>query len=239
MKNLSGSLLIILVATLVWSAQIRAGQSYPVTGEMSNAELDARLNFIETRIASQRPGARYWQYGWTGFHAASAVGQAILAGNADNSDDEINYLVGAAKSSGALAQMMIKPLPEVQGSIQFNQMPSQTREERVAKLARGESLLRVNAERASSRTSWKRHLIGIGANLLGGGIIAAFGDGSDAITSTLIGITVSEVNIWTEPSRAVNDLEDYRNNRWGAGQNSRVNWQIIPAHNRLMVKVKF
>ena len=159
--------------------------------------------------------------------------------DADDSDDEINYLVGAAKSTGALEQMMIKPLPVVQGAIGFNEMPSRTREERIAKLAQGESLLHVSAERAASRKGWKRHLIGIGANLLGGGIIAAFGDSSDAISSTLVGITVAEINIWTQPSRAVNDLEDYRNNRWANGQKSRVDWQIIPAHNRLMVKITF
>jgi hypothetical protein len=239
MKIQSHSLIFILAMMLVWSSQIRAQQGNPVIGEMSNAELDARLKFIESRIASQSPGAKYWQYGWTGFHAASAVGQAILAVDANDSDDEINYLVGAAKSTGALAQMMIKPLPVVQSSIQFQEMPSQTRDERITKLAVGESLLNINAERASTRTGWKRHLVGIGANLLGGGIIAAFGDSSDAVTSTLIGISVSEMNIWTEPSRAINDLEDYRNNRWANGQNSRLDWQIIPAHDRLMVKVKF
>jgi len=239
MKNLPHSLVIILAAVLAWPSLVRAEQGNPATADMSNAELDARLKFIETRIADQRPGAGYWQYGWTGFHAASAAGQALLAVDADDSDDEVNYLVGAAKSTGALAQMMIKPLPAVQGSVQFQEMPSRTRNERIAKLAQGESLLRVNAERASSRTSWKRHLIGIGANLFGGGIIAAFGDSSDAVTSTLIGRTVSEINIWTEPSRAVNDLEDYRNNRWAHGQNSRFDWQIIPAHDRVVVKVKF
>ncbi|MDH3934632.1 MAG: hypothetical protein OEU62_05655 [Gammaproteobacteria bacterium] len=239
MKYLSHSLVIIFAAVLAWSPQIRAEQGGPGTGEMSDTELDARLKFIGNRIASQRPAARNWQYGWTGFHAASAAGQALLAVDADDSDDEINYLVGAAKSAGALAQMMIKPLPVVQGAIGFHDMPSRTREERIAKLSQGESLLRLGAERASSRTGWKRHLIGIGANLLGGGIIAAFGDGGDAITSTLVGITVAEVNIWTEPSRAVNDLEDYQNKRWSNGQKSRVNWQIIPAHNRLMVKVTF
>lgn len=239
MKNTSCLLVVILAAVLAWSPQIRAGQGDPVAGEMSAAELDARLEFIEARLASQRPGARKWQYGWTGFHAASAAGQVVLAVDADDSDDEINYLVGAAKSTGALAQMMIKPLPAVQSSTRFDAMPSGTRDERVARLAQGEFLLSVNAERASTRTGWKRHLIGIGANLLGGGIIAAFGDSGDAVTSTLLGITVSEVNIWTEPSRAIDDLEDYRNNRWANARNSGVDWQIIPAHDRLMVRINF
>ncbi|MDH3889304.1 MAG: hypothetical protein OEU78_12545, partial [Gammaproteobacteria bacterium] len=135
MKYLSHSLVIIFAAVLAWSPQIRAEQGGPGTGEMSDTELDARLKFIGNRIASQRPAARNWQYGWTGFHAASAAGQALLAVDADDSDDEINYLVGAAKSAGALAQMMIKPLPVVQGAIGFHDMPSRTREERIAKLS--------------------------------------------------------------------------------------------------------
>jgi hypothetical protein len=239
MKKASRWLVIILAAVAGWSTQIRAEPGEPLPGEISNTELEARLEFIETRLARQRPGARNWQYGWTGFHATSAAGQALLAMNADNNDDEINYIVGAAKSTGAVAQMMIRPLPAVQGVIRFQAMPSRTREERIAKLAQGESLLRANSERAASRTAWKRHLIGVGANLLGGGIIAAFGDSSDAMTSTLIGITVSEINIWTEPSRAVNDLEDYRHKHWAHAQSSRVNWQIIPVANRLLVKVNF
>jgi hypothetical protein len=147
--------------------------------------------------------------------------------------------VGAAKSTGALAQMMIMPSPAVQSSARFQAMPSETRQERIMKLAQGEALLQINAERASTRTGWKRHLIAIGANLLGGSLIAAFGDDSDAVTSTLVGITVSELNIWTEPSRAINDLEDYRKNTWAQPHHSRTSWQIIPAPDRLIVKVHF
>jgi len=239
MKQLSRPFAGLLLALFVWSPYTCAEQADRLSDEISNAELEQRLKFIETRLARQSPNARYWQHGWTGFHAASAVVQGVLAVDADDSDDEVNYLVGAVKSTGALAQMLIRPLPAVQSATRFQALPSRSREERIHKVAQGEALLHENADHAATRTSWKRHLIGVGANLFGGVAIAAFGDSSDAVTSTLLGIAVSETNIWTEPSRAVNDLEDYQNNKWVQRQTSEVSWHIVPLARRVEVNIRF
>jgi len=239
MKQLSRPFAGLLLALFVWSPYTCAEQADRLSDEISNAELEQRLKFIETRLARQSPNARVWQHGWTGFHAASAVVQGVLAVDADDSDDEVNYLVGAVKSTGALAQMLIRPLPAVQSATRFQALPSRSREERIHKVAQGEALLHENADHAATRTSWKRHLIGVGANLFGGVAIAAFGDSSDAVTSTLLGIAVSETNIWTEPSRAVNDLEDYQNNKWVQRQTSEVSWHIVPLARRVEVNIRF
>ena len=239
MKQLARPFASLLLALFVWSPYTCAEQADRLSDEISNAELEQRLKFIETRLARQSPNARYWQHGWTGFHAASAVVQGVLAVDADDSDDEVNYLVGAVKSTGALAQMLIRPLPAVQSATRFQALPSRSREERIHKVAQGEALLHENADHAATRTSWKRHLIGVGANLFGGVAIAAFGDSSDAVTSTLLGIAVSETNIWTEPSRAVNDLEDYQNNKWVQRQTSEVSWHIVPLARRVEVNIRF
>jgi hypothetical protein len=239
MKQLSRPVASLLLALLIWAPYTCAEQADHLSAEISNAELEQRLKFIETRLARQGPDARYWQRGWTGFHAASAVVQGVLAVDADDSDDEVNYLVGAVKSTGALAQMLIRPLPAVQSATRFQALPSQSREERIHKVAQGEALLHENADRAATRTGWKRHLIGIGANLIGGVAIAAFGDSSDAVTSTLLGVAVSETNIWTEPSRAINDLEDYQNNKWVQRETSEVSWHIVPLARRVEVNIRF
>lgn len=239
MKKLSLPFVSLLLALIVWSPYTCAEQAGRLSDEINNTELEQRLKFIETRLARQSPDARYWQHGWTGFHAASAVVQGVLAVDADDSDDEVNYLVGAVKSTGALAQMLIRPLPAVQSATQFQALPSRSREERIHKAVQGEALLHENADRAAMRISWRRHLIGIGANLLGGVAIAAFGDSSDAVTSTLLGIAVSETNIWTEPSHAVNDLEDYQNNKWAQRETSEVSWRIVPLARRVEVNIKF
>jgi len=239
MKQLSRPFVSLLLALFVWSPYTCAEQADHLSGEISNAGLEQRLKFIETRLARQSPDARYWQRGWTGFHAASAAVHGVLAVDADDSDDEVNYLVGAVKSTGALAQMLIRPLPAVQSASRFQALPSRNREERIHKVAQGEALLHENADRAATRSGWRRHLIGVGANLLGGVAIAAFGDSSDAVTSTLLGIAVSEANIWTEPSRAINDLEDYQDNKWMQRQTSEVSWRIVPLARRVEVNIRF
>jgi len=239
MKQLTWSFVGLVFALFVYSPGTCAAQADRLSGDISNAELEQRLEYIETRLARQSPDARVWQYGWTGFHAASAVVQGVLAIDASHSDDEVNYLVGTVKSTGALAQMLIKPLPAVQSATLFQALPSQSREERIHKLAQGEALLHENADRAVTRTGWRRHLIGIGANLLGGGVIAAFGDSGDAVTSTLLGVAVSEASIWTEPTRAINDLDDYQNNKWMARESSEVSWRIVPLARRVEVNIRF
>ena len=239
MKQLPRPFISLMLVLFVWSPCSSAEQASRQSAEISTAELEQRLEFIEARLDRQAPDARRWQNGWTGFHAASIAVQAVLAVDADDSDDEANYLVGAVKSTGALAQMLIKPMPAVQSATRFQAMPAQSRDERLQKLMQGEALLHENAERAATRTGWKRHLVGIGANLIGGVAIAAFGDSSDAVTSTLLGIAVSEASIWTEPSRASNDLKDYQENKWMRRQTSEVSWHIVPLARRVEVNIRF
>lgn len=197
--------------------------------DISESELDQRLRFIETRLAGLNPNASYWQYGWTGFYAATALGQAALAIDEDDSDDELGYIVGAVKSTGGLVQMLLKPLPAVTSHDDFQSMASETRAERLLKLEQGEALLQENAIRAQQRYGFKRHAIGIGVNLLGAAVIAAYGDSSDALPSAAIGIAISEANIWTEPSRAATDLDDYRSQFDGAQKTSVRNWHLVPS----------
>jgi hypothetical protein len=226
----------IILILLVWSS-CTCGQT---RAQISDAELAQRLAFITTRLAALNPNATYWQYGWTGFYTASTAAQALLAVDEDDdNDEETNYIVGAVKSAGALTQMLIKPLPAVRSFERFDAMPAETRTEQLRKLERGEALLQENADRAMGRYEWKRHLIGIGANLLGGAVIAAFGDSSDALTSTLVGIAVSEANIWTEPSRAIKDLEAYRNEVWTQPRVKAGKWHLVPIQGGAAVQINF
>ncbi|WP_455235154.1 hypothetical protein [Thiogranum longum] len=239
MTRLFHSRAIVILALLVWSPHNWAEYTNRPPVAISDAELDQRLEFIQTRLAKQRPGARYWQYGWTGFYAISTAAQGILAVDADDNDDEVNYIVGAVKSTGALALLLLRPLPAVHSSTELQAMPSQSREQRIRKLEQGEAMLRENAMRAGERTSWKRHFVGIAGNLIGGVAIAAFGDSSDAVASTLIGIAVREATIWSQPSRATTDLEDYRNNKWAQRGGSAATWRVVPTANGVAVNIRF
>jgi len=218
----------LLVSTIILIGWVPSSYAQSLD-EISESELDQRLRFIEMRLAGLNPNATYWQYGWTGFYAVSALGQAALAIDEDDSDDEVRYIVGAVKSTGCLLNMLLKPLPAATSDDVFQSMSAETREERLLKLEQGEALMQENAIRAQQRYGYRKHVIGIAANLLGGIVIAAAGDSSDALLSTVSGIAISEANIWTEPSRAATDLEDYRNQFDGVQKSSVHNWHLVPS----------
>ncbi len=223
----------------VWPTLAAAELSTPLATEISDAELEQRLAFIQARLNGQQPGASYWQYGWTGFYSLSSAGQLALALDANDNDDQLYWGVGAVKASGKLAKLLLKPSPAVGSGDRFQALPAGNREQRLHKLAQGEALLETNAQRAGERFTWKRHAMGIAGNLVGGLVIAAFGDSSDALISTLLGLAVGETTIWTEPARASRDLDDYRKQRWTRQAAHGSHWHVQATPGGATLHIRF
>jgi hypothetical protein len=210
-----------------------------ITTKMDEAELEQRLAFIESRLDRQQRNAMHWRNGWTGFYSLSSAGQAVAALVANDKDAQLYWGVGAVKAAGGLAQVQLKPLSASKSGDGFHALPSRTREERLAKLQQGEALLKTNAAQASERFTWRRRAIGTIANLVGGVVIAAFGEAEGALISTLLGIGVHEATIWTQPADATQDLEDYRKKRW-AGQPVRTGrWRLTASPGGAALQVRF
>ena len=154
---------------------------------LSDAETSARLSFLQERLDAGQLTAKTWQYGWTGIFGVGAVASAAQAIMADDGDDRVYNIVGAVKSAGATAQMVLDPLPARLGAEPMRAVPDGTRQGRLQRLAVGERQLVTNAARADTRYSWRRHLEGVTTNLIGGAVIYAFGDSKDALVSALSG----------------------------------------------------
>jgi predicted GNAT superfamily acetyltransferase len=132
-----------------------------------------------------------------------------------------------------LVDILLRPMPGRQGADKIRNLPAKQR------LSKGEELIDQTAQRAQERTAWKSHLKGIGVNLLGGIVIAAFGDGGDAAVSTAPGIAIAETSIWTQPSQPIANREDYRR-RFPENQvKVKKHWQLVPITNGAMVRVIF
>lgn len=178
----------------------------------SDAELAARLGLVEERLEAQRPTALAWRYGWTGFYVVTLASGVLYAVRADDGDQRVRGIVDAAKSGLATAEMvklLRDPLPGAAGAAPMRAVAGEDRQARLERLAVGERQLRASAERAETRYSWWRHLKGVATNLLGGAAILALGSKHDAVESTLVGIAVGEVQIWSQPWRPTGDLADY------------------------------
>lgn len=206
---------------------------------LSEEDMERRLAFIEGRLNEGRNSARYWQYGWSGFFAASAAVQGYAAIDTDDGDDEVNYAVGAIKSAGGLTLMLLRPLPAVKGAAPLQDMPTNTPDQKAARLKAAGGLLNTNARRAQERKSWIRHLTGIAVNLVGSAVIAAVGDTDDAVISGLTGIAINQANIWSQPSRAIDDRADYEREFPKASAANEVDWQLTPIAGGLGVTIRF
>jgi hypothetical protein len=137
----------------------------------------------------------------------------------------VRGIVDATKSGLATAEMVgmfWNPLPGTLGAQPMRDVAGGDPNAQLEQVAVGERLLREGAKRAETRYSWRRHLLGIATNLLGGAVIWQLGDARDAAESTLIGIAVGEAQIWSEPWRATGDLRDYEERFPG----ERVGWTL-------------
>ncbi len=216
------SLVIIFPATM-WADEVR-----PELSALGDEEISQRLGFIEQRLDEGRRHASYWQHGWSGFYAISGAVQGVSAVTTDSGDNRANYIVGATKSALALTMQLLRPLNARHGADEIRAMPGDSRANRINQLDRGEVLLRQNADRARERTMWKTHLTSLAVNLAGGAAIWAFGDGKDALISVASGIAFSELSIWTQPGRAITDLDEYENKYAGYDSQKRFSWHLIP-----------
>ena len=205
-------------------------------------ELDNRFLYIKNRLDSERNHSYLWQRGWEGYYGISSLVQLGLATNADSSDDEIRFGVGAFKSAVAFSAMLVNPLPAINGADSLSStthddsnIQAHTRAHKIERLKKAEDLFKRHSQRAKSFHTWTRHGTAILFNLATAGIVSAFGNDKDAIASAIGGILASEINIWTQPYQGIKDEQDYQSLK----SNNSFSWNLQPTLNGLAVSVNF
>ncbi len=206
---------------------------------LSEEEIEQRLAFIEARLNKGRAGARAWQYGWSGFFAASTAFASYMAIRSNDGDNETQHTVEAVKSAAGLAMMLLRPLPAVKGAAPIEAMASDTPAQKMTRLQAAEDLLRLNARRARERKSWPRHLTAIAINLIGSAAIATLGDVKDAAISNFYGIAISQFHIWSQPSRAISDLADYERTFPETPHPAALTWELTPMPGGMGISIHF
>src|SRR5688572_19186544 len=106
----------IVLAGLILAGAAQAGMAQDIRigsslENLPDSEIDARLRFLEERLDAGRFTASAWQYGWTGIYTTTTAVSAVQAITADDGDARVVGIVGAVKSAGAVAQLLIDPLP--------------------------------------------------------------------------------------------------------------------------------
>lgn len=211
MKYLAGFLtVVLLVACLAATSYCDAG-----TGN----DVSARIDNIQQSLDDGTGSAQLWWYGWVGFYSAATALPLAVALTTDNKTLQVTSGVAAGESLIGLGGMLIFSFPPRSAAAELRSMPENTPEERMKKLSVAETLLKESSDSEMAGTSWVQHSLGVLVNAAGALVIwQVYGNrikqaGGTAWEQALIafvaGTAVSEVQIWTEPTRAISDEKEY------------------------------
>ena len=184
-----------LLLIFVFRLSLLSGQE-PATDSVAVAG----LYDIQKTAQSDRMSAQRWWYGWlAGYSAATAVqGGVSLAG--ENKTVRQDMALGAATTFlGAVGQMVTPMFPR-----DLPHGKSLTDEESAA-------LLKALAQREKDGRSWKVHALA-GAVNIGSGLITWLGFKRtflDGLENFALNTVITEAQIWTQPTRAIRDYQDY------------------------------
>jgi len=190
---------------------------------LSDEQVKERLGFVENALDSAQPRAKTWWYGWIAGYSAGAIvsgGLAIAHWNdvkieegrrVRDRDFAEDMLVGSATFALGVGGLLIDSFLPAYGPKRLRSMPENTTEERLTKLQKAEELLRQCAQREKDGRGWLTHMLNIGANAAAG-LVTAVGfhrPWYDGLITFAAGETVSLFNIFTQPRRAIRDLNNY------------------------------
>ncbi|MDI1442698.1 hypothetical protein [Polyangium sp. 6x1] len=201
----------------------------------SDAEVVRRIDFLQARLDRGTAAANRWWYGWYGGWTVLTVGQGVIAIAVTDPGLRTDAAVGAVGSSLGLIPLGLAPFPARHAAADLRAVPASTPEERRTKLARGERLLRESAESEVLRRKWFNHVL-CGTVSTSVGLVLALGYGRPVTgaLSAVAGIALSEAQIFTMPTAAIDDWNEYRNTG-GAGSVGRArrpapefSWFVAP-----------
>jgi hypothetical protein len=200
---------LLLLSCLATSARAQA----PLADDAAaarDAEVQARLRFLERSLDGEVATAEAWTWGWVTFNTAAASYEIYNAAHS-RGPDRVDAIVAVGKAGIGIAGRLIRPLYARRGAGELVALPSATPAEREAKLRVAERLLARNAREADLCHQWLPHLMSVALNVAGAIVTWAVADAPAlAWRQAGIGVVVGEIVIWTQPRQALRDLAEYR-----------------------------
>lgn len=187
---------------------------------LNDEVLSRRIDFIQNRLDDGTTDAKRWQYFWMFINGAAGylqLGTATTLTDSDEKNERYDNIVGGISSLLATGDLILNPLNSWNAATKLQNLPQTTDEEKKAKLQFGEQLLKDCADREIYGRSWQTHALAGLVSVIGGAAIALdkednddddyrYGDGAFFFASSML---VAEIQIFTMPTRAIKDWEDY------------------------------
>lgn len=194
-------LLIFLLQTTRVSAQ----------DDLSDAEVQARLQTIQQMLAQGKSNANRWWYGWLIGYSVATMAQGAIGLTSDVKATRQDMALGAATTFLGAVGQIITPMVPGAAPVRLAGIAESTPEERKEKLFKAEKLLQACAIRESEGRSWQAHAITGAANLSSGLIVWLGFKRSvwEGLGNFALNMVITEAQILTQPTRAIQDYDDY------------------------------
>jgi hypothetical protein len=203
-------LLVILICTILLPLSLKAAET-----TTSEQEMKERIMYIQQALDEGESAGRLW---WSGFTFVYGVASGYQLNTGLNYEDKQRpaNIVGGTKSLLGALSLLIAPFPAAFAPDKLRETPDENIK---AKLEKAEFLLKASAQAEKNGKSWMNHALSIGVNTAGALVIGTtYSDylndrnvnpTKEALASLISGIIVSELQIWLQPSRAIDDWNKY------------------------------
>jgi hypothetical protein len=197
---------IFLVSTFLFQLGSACAQE-----ELSESQIEERLQYIQRTLEQGAPAANRWWYSWLiGYSTLTIAQGAIGSASMEHATRQDMSLGAATTFLGAMGQVLAPMIP---GSApdQLAGIPDKTSEEKREKLLKAEKIFRECALMEKGGRSWKTHAITGGLNLASGLIVWLGFKRSllDGFSNFMLNTAVTELQIWTQPVRSIKDYDNY------------------------------
>lgn len=170
-----------------------------------------RINYIQKMLDEGKPAAKLWWNGWFYGYSAATVVQGAVSLTSAKLETRQDMVLGAATTLVGAVGQLIMPMTPASAPRKLALLPEDSPEERIVKLNEAEQLLEASAMREKDGRSWKMHAASSAVNL-SSGLVTWLGF-DRTIQSGLINFAINEaiteVQIWTQPTRAIKDYKNY------------------------------
>ncbi|HET8637420.1 MAG TPA: hypothetical protein VFL96_11275, partial [Acidobacteriaceae bacterium] len=218
-----------------WAEITAESSSEPTPSSERTPEISQRLTFLEQRLDAAQLHGQIWYYGWFAANGGGLIMNTVQAATDHSHNNRVSASVEASKSAIGILDLLLRPLPARLGADPIRAMSGSPYE----RVQAAETLLQASATRAElNRTFWP-HFGNAIINLIGGGIILAFGDWQNAALTTGLDFVVGEIEILTEPSRAIGDLAAYRSRYGELPKPTGGSWHLSPSLHGVTVTFRF
>ncbi len=205
-----------LLALATATANARAEPPGPGTGTgtgtgMDDAEVTARLAFLERALDAEEASTRLWRSSWLGIYGGVSLVEVGLLASATTPAARLSSGVSAGQAAIGFSFRLITPATATAAPGTLRSLPGDTLAERRLKLHRAEALLHAVATEERFRHSWFP-LIG-GALVAAGGaciVFAAYrGSAASGWFNAASSLAVAEVDFHTQPTAAIHAWDAY------------------------------